>query len=333
MKVIERLIVVCNVFSRTSSFQKPSWIAELRKIQLKRERLAFLILLLFLVIATISPTVNYPPPIQESMTDDTPETSELDADYVIHGNETKFYAVNDKLHQVEFKSENFSELMNKVFSSAEEGIGVLLYNSHFGVLEDLEVCFFNFAVYSKGSWDYNVRNCILRVNKVGVKLDQDDNGTNKSNHFKISGGYVGCDIGIHITANCQNVIIETVNICDSSQHGAGIWIEQAEHTIIRECYFENNPNMDIKVGSEDLQATNTQIEECFFLVKKTAIKIDKSYYTKVEGCMAVNDSRGNSTLFIDMTEKAIKLICSHNYVQNLRNNFFFGSEGTNVEIN
>jgi len=45
MKVIERLIVVCNVFSRTSSFQKPSWIAELRKIQLKKKRLAFLILL------------------------------------------------------------------------------------------------------------------------------------------------------------------------------------------------------------------------------------------------------------------------------------------------
>jgi len=41
----------------------------------------------------------------------------------------------------------------------------------------------------------------------------------------------------------------------------------------------------------------------------------------------------NSALFIDMTEKAIKLIYSHNYVQNLRNNFFFGSEGMNVEIN
>jgi len=189
---------------------------------LKKERLAFLILLLFLVIATISPTANYPQPIQESMMDDTAETSEIDADYVIHGNETEFYVVNDKLHQVEFKSENFSELMNKVFSSAEEGtvivlnsgrypisatlkvlkplhiyaygvtfevnatltpvaiqignkehpifsphsfkgakilnvgkrgegIGVLLYNSHFGVLEDLEVWFFNFAVYSKGN--------------------------------------------------------------------------------------------------------------------------------------------------------------------------------------
>ena len=370
---------------------------------MKRERLAFLILLLFLVIATISPTANYSPPIQESMTDNTPETSELDADYVIHGNETKFYAVNSKLQQVEFKSENFSELMNKVFSSAEEGavivlnsgrypisatlkvlkplhiyaygvifevnatltsvaiqigdkeylifsphsfkgarilnvgkrgegIGVLLYNSHFGVLEDLEVWFFNFAVYSKGSWDYNVRNCILRINRVGIKLDQDDEGVNRSNHFKISGGYVGCDIGIHITANCQNVIIETVNICDSSQHGAGIWIEQAEHTIIRECYFENNPNTDIKIGGETSQTTATHIEECFFYVKKTAIKIDKSYYTKVEGCMAINDSGDNSTLFIDMTEKAIKLMYFHNYIQNLRNNLFFGYDGTNVKI-
>jgi len=370
---------------------------------LKKEGLASLILLLFLIMTTISPTANYPPPIQESMTDDTLETSELDADYVIHGNKTEFYAVNDKLHQVDFKSENFSELMSKVFSSAEEGaviivnsgrypisatikvlkplhiyaygvtfevnatltpvaiqigdkehpifsphsfkgarilnvgkrgegIGVLLYNSHFGVLEDLEVWFFNFAVYSKGSWDYNVRNCILRINRVGIKLDQDDEGVNRSNHFKISGGYVGCDIGIHITANCQNVIIETVNICDSSQQGAGIWIEQAEHTIIRECYFENNPNIDIKVGSENLQATNTQIEECFSLVKKTAIKIDKSYYTIVEGCMAINDSGDNSALFIDMTEKAIKLIYSYNYVQNLRNNLFFGCDGTNVEI-
>ena len=134
------------------------------------------------------------------------------------------------------------------------------------------------------------------------------------------------------THNCQNVIIETVNICDSSQQGAGIWIEQAEHTIIRECYFENNPNIDIKVGSEDLQATNTQIKECFFLVKKTAIKIDKSYYTKVEGCMAINDSGDNSTLFIDMTEKAIKLMYLHNYIQNLRNNLFFGHDGTNVKV-
>ncbi len=57
---------------------------------------------------------------------------------------------------------------------------------------------------------------------------------NRSNHFKISSGYIGCEIGIHITANCQNVIIETVNICDSSQQGAGIWIERAEHTIIRD---------------------------------------------------------------------------------------------------
>ena len=370
---------------------------------MKRERLAFLILLLFLIMTTISSTANYPPPIQESMTDDTPETSELDADYVIHGNETKFYAVNDKLHQVEFKSENFSELINKVFSSAEEGavivlnsgrypisatlkvlkplhiyaygvtfevnatltpvaiqigdkehpifsphsfkgakilnvgkrgegIGVLLYNSHFGVLEDLEVWFFNFAVYSKGSWNYNVRNCILRVNRVGIKLNQDDEGVNRSNHFKISGGYIGCDIGIHITANCQNVIIETVNICDSSQQGAGIWIEQAEHTIIRECYFENNPNTDIKIGSETSQTTATHIEECFFYVKKTAIKIEKSYYTKVEGCMAINDSENSSALFIDMTEKAIKLIYAYNYVQNLKNNLFFGSDGTNVKV-
>jgi len=55
MKVIERLTVVCNVFSRTSSFQKPSLIAELRKIQLKKKRLAFLILLLFLIMTTFSP--------------------------------------------------------------------------------------------------------------------------------------------------------------------------------------------------------------------------------------------------------------------------------------
>ena len=66
--------------------------------------------------------------------------------------------------------------------------------------------------------------------------------------------------------------------------------------------------------------------------KKTAIKIDKSYYTKVEGCMAVNDSGDNSTLFIDMTEKAIKLVCFHNCIQNLRNNLFFGPDGMNVEI-
>ena len=91
-------------------------------------------------------------------------------------------------------------------------------------------------------------------------------------------------------------------------------------------------SLDIKIGSEGLQATNTQIEECFFLVKKTAIKIDKSYYTKVEGCMAINDSGDNSALFIDMTEKAIKLIYSHNYVQNLRINFFFGSDGMNVKL-
>ena len=67
-------------------------------------------------------------------------------------------------------------------------------------------------------------------------------------------------------------------------------------------------------------------------MKKTAIKIDKSYYTKVEGCMAINDSGDSSALFIDMTEKAIKLIYSYNYVQNLRNNLFFGCDGTNVEI-
>jgi len=155
---------------------------------------------------------------------------------------------------------------------------------------------------------------------------------NRSNHFKISGGYVGCDIGIHITANCQNVIIENVNICDSSQQGAGIWIEQAEHTIIRGCYFENNPNIDIKIGSKTLQTTATHIEECFFYVKKTAIKIEKSYYTRVEGCMAINDGENSSALFIDMTEKAIKLVCAYNYIQNLKNNLFFGSDGMNVKV-
>jgi len=360
---------------------------------LKTEKIALLIPFLFLAIMIILPIANYSTSSQESTANDTPETSGLSADYIIYENGTKFYAVNDKLQQVEFESENFSELINSVFSSAKEGaiiiissgeysvsttlkvlkplhiyaygatlqvnasstsvaiqigdkehpifsthsfkgakilnvgkkgegIGVLLYNSHFGVLEDIEVWFFNFAVYSKGSWDYNVRNCILRINRVGIKLDQDDEGMNRSNHFKISSGYIGCEIGIHITANCQNVIIETVNICDSSQQGAGIWIEQAEHTIIRECYFENNPNVDIKVGSENLQATTTQIEKCFFFVKKTAIKIDKSYYTKIEGCMAINDSGDNSALFIDMTEKAIKLIYVHNYIQNLRNNLF-----------
>ncbi len=207
-----------------------------------------------------------------------------------------------------------------------------MYNSHFGVLEDLEVWFFNFAVYSKGSWDYHVRNCILRVNKVGLKLDQDDESVNRSNHFRISGGYIGCETGIHITGKSENVIIEAVNICDSSELGAGVWIEHAEHTIIKECYFENNLNVDIKIGGENLQATATQIEECFFLVKKTAIKIEKSYYTRVEGCMAINDNRDNSAFFIDMTEKAFKLIYSHNCVQNLRDNLFFGSEGMNVEI-
>jgi len=369
---------------------------------LKTEKIAFLIPLLFLAIMIILPIANYSASSQESIAD-APENSGLSADYTIYENETKFYAVNDKLQQVEFESENFSELINKVFSSAKEGamiiissgeysisttlkvlkplhiyaygatlqinasstpiaiqigdkehpifsphsfkgakilnvgkrgegIGVLLYDSHFGVLEDLEVWFFNFAVYSKGSWDYNVRNCILRVNKVGLKLDQDDEGVNRSNHFRISGGYIGCETGIHIAGKSENVIIEAVNICDSSDLGAGVWIEHAEHTIIKECYFENNPNIDIKVGSENLQATATQIEKCFFLVKKTAIKIDKSYYTKVEGCMAINGNENSSALFINMTEKAIKLVCAHNYVQNLENNLYFGLDGTNVEI-
>ena len=368
---------------------------------MKTEKIVFSMLFLFLAIMIILPIANYSASSQESIAD-VPENSGLSADYIIYGNKTKFYAVN-KLQQVEFENENFSELINNVFSSAKEGaiitissgeyristtlkvlkplhiyaygatfqinasstpiaiqigdkehpifsphsfkgakilnvgekgegIGVLLYNSHFGILEDLEVWFFNFAVYSKGSWDYSIRNCILRVNRVGIKLDQDDEGMNRSNHFKISGGYIGCEIGIHITANCQNVIIETVNICDSSQQGAGIWIEQAEHTIIRECYFENNPNTDIKIGGETSQTTATHIEECFFYVKKTAIKIDKSYYTKVEGCMAINDSGDDSALFIDMTEKAIKLTYAHNYIQNLRNNLFFGHDGTNVKI-
>ena len=40
--------------------------------------------------------------------------------------------------------------------------------------------------------------------------------------------------------------------------------------------------------------------------------------------MAINDSGNNSTFFIDMTEKAIKLMYLHNYIQNLRNNLFLG---------
>ena len=47
--------------------------------------------------------------------------------------------------------------------------------------------------------------------------------------------------------------------------------------------------------------------------------------------MAINDSEEDSALFIDMTEKAFKLIYSHNYVQNLRNNLFFGPDGMNIE--
>jgi len=105
---------------------------------LKKEGLAFLMLLLFLVMATISPTANYPPSIQESITDDTPETSELDADYIIHGNETEFHAVNDKLQQVEFKSENFSELMNKVFSLTEEGAVIVLNSGRYPNFSHLE---------------------------------------------------------------------------------------------------------------------------------------------------------------------------------------------------
>ena len=370
---------------------------------MKTEKIALLITFLFLAIMITLPIANYSTSSQESIANDAPETSGLSADYIIYENETKFYAVNDKLQQVEFESENFSELINSVFSSAKEGaiiiissgeysvsttlkvlkplhiyaygatlqvnasstsvaiqigdkehpifsphsfkgakilnvgkkgegIGVLLYDSHFGVLEDLEVWFFNFAVYSKGSWDYNVRNCILRVNKVGLKLDQDDEEVNRSNHFRISGGYIGCETGIHITGKSENVIIEAVNICDSSDLGAGVWIEHAEHTIIKECYFENNPNIDIRIGGEASQATATQIEECYFLVKKTAIKIEKSYYIRVEGCMAINSCEENFGLFIDMTEKAFKLIYSHNYVQNLTNNLFFGSDGMNVEI-
>ena len=369
---------------------------------MKTEKIAFLILFLFLAMMIILPIANYSASSQESIADAS-ENLGLNADYIVYGNKTKFYAVNDKLQQVEFESENFSELVNSVFSSAKEGaiiiispgeysvsttlkvlkplhihaygailhanasstsiavqigdkehpifsphsfkgakilnvgekgegIGVLLYDSHFGVLEDLEVWFFNFAVYSKGSWDYNVRNCILRVNKVGLKLDQDDEGVNRSNHFRISGGYIGCETGIHIAGKSENVIIEAVNICDSSDLGAGVWIEHAEHTIIKECYFENNPNIDIRIGGEASQATATQIEECYFLVKKTAIKIEKSYYTRVEGCMAINSCGENFGLFIDMTEKAFKLIYSHNYVQNLTNNLFFGSDGMDVEI-
>jgi len=48
--------------------------------------------------------------------------------------------------------------------------------------------------------------------------------------------------------------------------------------------------------------------------------------------MAINDSEEDSALFIDMADKAFKLICSHNYVQNLENSLFFGFDGTNIEI-
>ena len=61
---------------------------------------------------------------------------------------------------------------------------------------------------------------------------------------------IGCETDIHIAGKSENVIIEAVNICDSSDFGAGVWIEHVEHTIIKECYFENNPNIDIKIGSE-----------------------------------------------------------------------------------
>ena len=370
---------------------------------MKVERLTFLMLsILFLAVAATLPNAKYSMLNEEKPSNDALKSSSLGADYVIYENKTKFYAVNGK-RQVEFESENFSNLINQVFSLAKEGAviaispgeynvsstvkmlkplhvyaygatfqinasltpiafqigdkehpifsphslkgakiinleekgkgtGILLYGSHFGVLEDLEIWFFNVAIHSKGSWDYQVKNCILRVNKIGLKLDQDDEGVNRSNHFRVSGGYIGCDIGIHITGNSENVIIDAVNICDSSELGAGVWIEHAKHTIIRECYFENNPNVDVRIGGENTQVMATQIEECFFLVKKTAIKIESSYYTRVEGCMAINDSGDDSALFIEMTEKAFKLIYSHNYVQNLGNSLFFGFDGTNIEI-
>ena len=48
--------------------------------------------------------------------------------------------------------------------------------------------------------------------------------------------------------------------------------------------------------------------------------------------MAINDGENSSALFIDMTEKAIKLVCAYNYIQNLKNNLFFGSDGMNVKV-
>jgi len=81
---------------------------------LKTEKIAFLIPFLFLAIMIILPIANYSTSSQESIANDAPETSGLSADYIIYENETKFYAVNDKLQQVEFESENFSELINNV---------------------------------------------------------------------------------------------------------------------------------------------------------------------------------------------------------------------------
>jgi len=79
-----------------------------------------------------------------------------------------------------------------------------------------------------------------------------------------------------------------------------------------------------------MQATATQIEECYFLVKKTAIKIEKSYYTRVEGCIAINDSGDNNALFIHMTTEASKLVCVYNHILNLESSLFFGFDGNNV---
>ena len=375
----------------------------MKKKKLTASTLLLLLIGLLTLISNVT-TDSANPTVNNSNYNSKENIQDLKADYYVYTNGNEVYAANTSSSELEIKSENASEVINHVFSSAKEGsiviikagtynisatlvilkplhvyaygailkvnsnstqvavqigsensqilgchsfkgakilntaenkkgVGILLYNSHFGTLEDTEIWFFEVAVHSKGSWDYTIRSCIFRVNKVGVKLDEDDEGVNKSNHFRIVSGYIGCDIGIYITGNCQNVIIENVNICDSSNLGAGIWIETAEHTVISQCYFENNPNFDIKIEGKQKPATATQIENCFFYVRKTAIRLENSPYTTVEGCMAVNDNGSNPAFFIDMTENAISLICTHNYILNLKVNLFFGLNGTNVKWN
>ncbi len=96
------------------------------------ERLAFLILLLlFLAITVTFPIANYSALSREKTAGDILENSSLSADYMICENETKFYALNNK--QVEFEGENFSEVINQVFSSAKEGAVITISPGEYSI--------------------------------------------------------------------------------------------------------------------------------------------------------------------------------------------------------